>query len=517
MALVKVTNVGQYGVNKDLSTHELPINAFTDARNIRFLDGLVYQSFGYGEVYQAPSFAPQYILPVTISGARYWIYTTAAKTYAVTSTGGSPVVTDITHATPRTGVVNQWTYAMLSGLPILNVGDTSKIPMSWDLNTANKFIDLVNWPANTYCKSLRGFKNFLIAMNVTKAGVANPFLVMWSHPADPGTLPSSWDKTDTTKDAGEFDLAETTDPIVDGLTLGDSFIVYKESSTHRMDYIGGNLVFRQQKIFGMNGIMNKNCVTEFDGWHFVVSNSDVIVHNGQSAQSVLDKQTRRFLFQDIDVTYKSNVFVFKNPFLNEIFVCYPSIGSTSCDKAMVYNFVDKTVSFRDLPSVNHANYGSVSTDATSTWDSDAASWDSDLTAWNGPDYTPDTQRVLMASALTKLYLLDASASYAGALPNAYLERRGLSFDSPESIKTITGIRPRITGNNGETVMIQVGKSTTIDGDPIYGAAKPFTIGSSLKIDCYVSSRYPAIKFSTGSAYVWRLDSYDFDVEITGAF
>lgn len=96
-----IKQVGSAGVNKDLSAHDLPPNAWTAASNIRFLDGMASQFYGHGEVYNSPSVVPQFVMPVTISGARYWIYTSAAKTYCVTITGGSAVHTDITHATPR--------------------------------------------------------------------------------------------------------------------------------------------------------------------------------------------------------------------------------------------------------------------------------------------------------------------------------------------------------------------------------------------------------------------------------
>jgi hypothetical protein len=517
MALVKIQNVGQFGVNKDLSQHELPINAWTDARNIRFLDGYAYQFYGHGEVYNSPSVVPQYVLPITITGTRYWIYATAAKTYAVTQSGGSAAVhTDITHATPRTGTANSWTYAVIGGIPVLNAGD-GKVPMSWDTNLSNKFIDLANFAARAdSCKAIRAYKNFLVALNVTIAGVNKPFLVKWSHPYDPGSISASWDETDATKDAGQTDLAEATSPIVDGLPLRDSFIIYTENSTHRMDYVGGQGVFRFSKIMGMSGMLNRNCAVEFDGWHFVVTGSDVIIHDGQSATSVLDKMTRRSFFQTIDVTNRSMVFAFKNPFLNEIFLAYPSIGASACDKAMVYNFVDKTVSFRDLPNLNHANYGSVSNDLGGLWSQDSDSWDSDLTFWNGPDYTPDTARVLMASIDQKLYMLDASASFNGTLPTAYIERRGLSFDTPESIKTIKGVRPIISGNVGHTVLVGVGYANTPYEEPTW-VTGTYTIGSQVAVDLFASGRYIAIKYSSGTAYQWRLDSFQIDVETNGAW
>jgi hypothetical protein len=511
MAWVRIPNAGSGGVNKDLSQHELPLNVWTDAQNIRFLNGYAYQFYGHGEVYNSPSEAPQHVLPVNVGGGRYWIYTTAGKTFAVTNSGGVAVHTDITHATPRTGVVNQWTSTLLSGIPILNVGDTTHVPMTWDQNLANRFVDLPNWPANTYCKSLRSFRNILVALNVTKTTTNYPYMVKWSHPADPGSVPASWDETDATRDAGEFDLAEGYDHIIDGLQLRDSFMIYKENSCWRLDYTGGAFVLRSNKVLGTSGAMNRNCIVEIDGFHVVLTGSDVIVHDGMSAQSVLDRQTRRHLFQSIDVDGTDLCFVFKNPFFNEVFICYPSIGSSVCDTAMVWNYVDRTVSFRSLPNINHAAFGPVDNSLAGNWNQDPAPWASDLSAWDGPDFVPSTARVIFGSNSTKLYMLDSSASFDGVIPSAYLERRGLSFGEPERMKYIRGIRPRIAGNPGETVRVKIGYSNDPYDEPTWKENRTHTIGSTVAINCMVSGRYIAIRFETGTAYQWRLDSYDIDV------
>ncbi len=516
--MVRVPNAGSVGVVKDLSQHELPVNAWSDASNIRFLDGYASQFLGHSQVYGTPSATPQHVLPLNIGAGRYWIYATAAKTYVVTVTGGAAVHTDITHATPRTGVSNQWTSTSLSGIPIFNVGDTSKIPMSWDLDITHKFVDLANWPASTYCKSLRTFKNILIALNVTKSTTNYPYMVKFSHPADPGAVPASWDITDATKDAGEFDLAEGGDYIIDGLQLRDYFMVYKENSVWRLAYTGGQFVLQGQKVLGVSGAMNRNCIVEVDGWHFVLTGSDIVVHDGQAATSVLDKQARRALFQDMDVSYNSLAFVFKNPFLNEVYVCYVSIGGTVPNKALVWNYKDKTVSYRSLPNINHAAYGAIDNTLTGTWASDSDPWASDVTAWDGPDFMPQTTRVLMASNDTKLFMLDSTASFDGVAPVSYLERRGLGFDDDEHIKMIKSVRARIKGNNGQTVMVKIGGHDTDPyADPSYDVTMTHTIGDTLSCDGIVAYRYPAIRFESGTAYQWRLDSYDMDMDILGMY
>lgn len=511
---------GAIGVIKDIAPSELPAGAWSNVRNIRFQDGAALQFLGHGQVYNSPSEAPQYLMQANVAGSRYWLYTTAGKVFAVSNASGSSVHTDITHATPRAGTVNAWSGCVFGGIPVLNAGD-GKAPMYWDQNLAHKFADLPNWPAATSCKVLRQYKSLLIALDVTKSGTRFPFMVKWSTEADPGALPSTWNESDPTQDAGEFDLAEGQDPIVDGLGLKDSFIVYKESSTWALDYIGGTFVLKSRKVSGMSGLLNMNCAVDFDSGmqnlHFAVTGSDIVIHDGFSAQSVLDKKARRYFFQNIDVTNKGKVFVTKNPFLNEIFVAYPSIGATWCDTALVYNYVDGTVSFRSLPNVTHAAYGPVDNSLAGNWNQDSAPWDTDLTAWNGPDYTPDTARVMMGSADSKLFLLDASASFDGALPDAYLERTGLSFDAPERIKLVSGLRPRITGNPGGTVIVKVGTSDAPDGAPAWLATMTYTIGSTLKLDCFVSGRYLAIRFETGTAYTWRLDGFDVIVDDAGEF
>lgn len=517
MPLIPIKNAGAIGVNRDLSAADLPLQAWTAASNVRFLDGMAMPFYGQGEVYNSPAYVPQYVMPCSVAGARYWIYATATKTFAVTITGGATVHTDITHLTPRAGVVNAWTGCVFGGVPILNTGDALSKPMYWNQDLAAKFVDLTAWPTGTFCKSLRQYKQFLIALGLTRGGVDLPFTVKWSSPAVPGAIPATWDAADATNDAGEFDLAEGQDIIIDGMALRDSFMIYKEASIWRADFTGGQYVFRFSKVLGTSGAMNRNCIAELDGFHLVLTGSDVIYHDGQNAVSVLDKQSRRDLFQSIDVDGAKLCFVFKNPFFNEVFVCYPAIGSTSCDRAMVYNYVDKTVSFREMPNLNHAAFGPVDNGLSGTWSSDSAPWKADLTAWGGPDFVPSSARTIMASANQKLYMMDSSSSFDGVIPAAFIERRGLYFDAPDRIKMVTGVLPRLTGTVGETVIIEIGSSDDPYSDPVYGPPMAHVIGTTFRNDCFVTGRYIAIRFSTGTAFQWRLDSYSLDIEDAGAF
>ena len=127
MAFVPVKQVGQFGVNRDLSTSELPINAWTDCQNIRFLDGSAYQFYGHGEIYAGTAVEPYHVLPVTVGGVKYWLYAGANKIYQVGAPGGVITHTNITRQTASvdvdyTATRNKWTSTVLGGIPILNNG-----------------------------------------------------------------------------------------------------------------------------------------------------------------------------------------------------------------------------------------------------------------------------------------------------------------------------------------------------------------------------------------------------------
>lgn len=591
--LAKVRNAGAIGIVKDQSPHELPLGAWTDGRNVRFLDGYAQQFLGHGSAYGDPLVTPYHVAAAYAGADRYWLYAGAEKIAATTIKNGRAVHVNLTRAetvlglkyatgplfgslgvnagtsaglqpgclaglqnnaqsthvaapsfatsallsglapaneagassrliagtltrdVPYSMVPNQITATQLSGIPIINPGNLTDPPQRWNLDPTKRCQRLENWPVNTYCKALRAYKFFLVALNITDDRGNLPYMVKWSTAAEPGAVPATWDPSDATEMAGERDIAEGGDPIIDGLQLRDSFMIYKEQSVWRMDFIGGQDVMRTQKVGGISGALNRNCVVELDGLHFVLTGSDVVVHDGQTVTPVLDKKARRALFQDMDVDAVDRAFVFKNPFVNEVFVCYASIGNSVPNRALVWNYKDNTVAYRDLPALHHANYGTVDNTLGGTWESDPDPWDSDLTAWDGPDFTPNTTRVLMASDMAKLYLLDTSASFDGVKPETWLERIGMSFDAPESMKLVRGVRARIAGNVGKTVLIDIGTAPDPYTEPVYNVTMTHTIGQTVLCECMLTGRYIAMRVRSGTAYFWRLDSFDIDVEEAG--
>lgn len=346
------------GVVRDTPPHKLNDAAFSDGENIRFGDEGAEALTNDIETFSSAGFSPlwlQFFPPIT---APLWVYASLTEVWVVENT----THTEITRVSgDYTAVAEErWQSAILNGIGVFN--NSVDIPQAWNpIDSGTPLIDLPNWDSNRRAKCIRSFKNFLIALNMTDSGVNRPYRILWSDSADAGTVPGSWDSTDPTTDSREFDLAETSDYLVDQLPLGDVNIVYKENSVWGMQYIGPPFYFRFWKILSKNGLLHRDCVANVPFGHAVVTQDDIILHSGQveNFKSILTKSQRRWLFSAIDPSSFYNSFLVADPQKGELYFCFPELGSTYATMALIWNWRDKNIGFRTLLSIPFAATGPV--------------------------------------------------------------------------------------------------------------------------------------------------------------
>lgn len=509
------------GIIKDLMLDAFPAGAVTDANNVRFKEGSVEQYLGESVAYATAPIAPVTSMAIRNSTDKYFVVLSQAKAYAVTGTG--PTWTNITRQTASVDVDyaatldTLWNGGVLNGVPVLN--NSVDLPQYWStVAPATKLAALPNWPATATCRVMRPFSNYLFALDVTKAGTRYPHRVKWSHPADPGSVPSSWDETDATKDAGEFDL-DGSGYLIDCMPMRNNLIIYKENSTHLCTYTGAPFIWSFQKLFSNSGMLSPDCGVEVDGYHYVLTNNDFIKHDGNTITSVLDKVTRRWLFQTMDSDYYDRCFVTRNVYFGEVWVCYVEVGQTSCTKALVYNYRNQTVSFRDLPAVTSASIGQAEDTALNTWASDSDAWDTDLTAWGAArEMGAQQERTLLSSqANSQLVLVDSGTTYRGTAISSYMERTGISFDAPDILKTITRLRPRVYAPAGTVLSFKVGSQSDLYGSVTWSSPVNFTVGTSVTVDTFATGRYLAWRMESASASGFRVEALDIEVSTRGAW
>ena len=490
------------GINSDLSPEELGVGFWSASQNMRFADGYAARFRGTRQVFDTPTVTPYFLMPYAASTARYWVHAGLTSVFADDGTSRANIT-----GTALTGAIDdRFTGGTLGGVLVLNNGVDK--PRFW--GGTGTLADLTGWGATHKCASLRPFKNFLIALDITKGSTRYPHMVKWSAAAVPGAIPTSWDETNPALDAGENDLAETPDLLVDCLPLGDVNIVYKERSMYAMTFIGAPYIFRFQRLPGDVGMLARGCAV-------ATPNGHVVLHAGQGVQSISNAIIRDYIFKNINSACYKRAFVTSNPQKNEVWVCFPMGDATSCNTACVWNWVSKAWSVRTLVGATYGDSGQFNAaSGSSTW-VDSDSWEVDATSWNENEYSPAESRLLLCHNTPMISLADTGTSDFGALIDASLERTGMHFDSPNIVKTARAVYPRIDGFFDTVVNVQVGAAMVADAAPVWQPPVPFRVGIDQKIDTFATGRYLALRFSNSTYAQWRIRSFDIDYTNAGLY
>jgi len=483
---------------------------------------------GWAQIFGTPTVAPHHLLAVTNGGTRFWVYLSLTKAYAFDGASHNNITrqtasVDVNYTASQT---REWNSTLLAGIPIFNNG--IDVPQFWSpAGSSTKLQDLTNWDAAVRAKVIRAFGPFLMAFNVTDTGTNYPHMVRWSHPAVPGAVPVSWDPDDLAFDTGEVDLSDIeAGVILDALPLGENMYVYKESSVRKVRYVGGRGIFD----FGQNawlpktGLLAARCVTVTgDGLRQVfASQDDIIWHDGNKVQSVLDKRQRRRLFNELDTTNYSNSFMFCHPARSEVFFCYPTTGNVQPNRALVMNYSRGdlfVVTEMDGVTFRHGASGPMEAPAGGTWDADSNSWDSDLEPWAQQERR---QTLLAGTDTTKIFQFDTVPTRDGVAFVSQLRRTGLGLlgrkkdGSPivdfQRMRMFTRVWPKIRGS--QSISVRFAGQEVVNGPISWSSVSSFDPVSQNFCDPGpVSGR--SVGFEMYSTGQWGIDGYKIDINPLG--
>jgi hypothetical protein len=530
MALIPIDQVGQIGIVKDINAWQLPNNVWTDGNNIRAEHGAIQKTPGYKEVMASCPVAPYYITNLVAGSASYWVIGGLAKIYVHNGSSW----TDITRssgdysATARGG----WISTVLAGVLIMTNGVDD--PQFWALSSGvpavgTRMADLTNWPASTECKSIKAFRSFLISLNVSKSGTKYSNLVKWSTEAAIQTVPSSWDETSATVDAGEYELADSKGAILDGLPLTDKFMIYKEDSVYQMSYVGTPFIFAFRQLSPTIGALSTNCVAEFGDRHFVFGNGDIYINDGMKIESILPHKMRDYLFGNMNGDEHEKAFVVADYGNTEMWACYVSSGNLTnvqCDKALVWNWANQTFTERDLPETSMIGYGIEGDPLSSaSWSADTSTWANSTLNWNtaGASAFSNTagKSLVMASATdTKMYRHETGNTKDGTNMTSYIERTGITVDesgqpNATMVKKVLSVWPKMSSNDANAVNVYVGAQMSTEESITWEGPYTFNPDSQSKVPVRVTGKYIGVKFESTGDQTWRLDGYSLDVMNAG--
>lgn len=563
MAIFPVRELGKLGVFPDSNPYNIAANGFNDGNNVVFREGNITRSHVYKQLYPAiksaktwDSFSTDWDSATSISyesaeggntnNARF------VGSFADASNGESVVVCDndgtvraypggnLQIVTPGVTLVNNeepWSHAQVSGISVLS--RPGMVPYARNLLSDSTYLSLgaSNWGTTT-ASVVRGYNDFLVALNVTKGSTNYPTMVKWCNPVSYGQTVASldWDAASTTNSAGENVLGEMTSAIRDGLKLGTVFIIYSADQVWIMEYTGSSLVFNFRRLFSTGGVINTNCVVEVDNKHFVFGVDDIYVHDGMTKRSIADNRVRRAIFKNIDVNKTKRFFVNHDPVGSFIYFCYSTkaneVGFTNtefCNKAAVYNYREDNWSFVDLPNIVGGAVSKLSL-SSSGYVNTGDGYDSYNTAYLSFDDSSNRYPVMLGitdntNGLTesRVYALDLPMLGTVNLPvsmetvrPAWVFRSGIDLDEVQAglrgYKYINSIVPESEQDLSSGVFRwEVGASDTPGALVSFATTYDFNPTDDYKINTRAFGRYLAYKVTVDNANHFKFSGFDVEI------
>lgn len=322
---------------------------------------------------------------------------------------------------------------------------------------------------------------FAISLGCTnEAGDYDPLLVRWSSQENFNDWTAS-----ATNTAGSNPL-NTGSRIVGGMHSRQAVMIWTDTATHTMQYVGGPFVFRFRHIGDNTGLIGPHAAAEFNGIPFWMGDTNFFVWQGGAVQT-LDCTVRRYVFDDFNRINSDKVFAGINSEFNEITWLYPSANSLECDRYVSYN-----------PLENYWVYG---TGKFTTW-SDKGVYSSMITG--GSDsylYNNEPEGVYTAD---------------GNLLSSYIESAAFEIDSGNQIMMIRRLIPDVSiSPAGQVKFSMTTKRYPQAADETVKG--PFIIQPNTeKIDFRARGRQATIKIDCSTAGVaWKYGSMRLQIQPDG--
>jgi hypothetical protein len=564
MSNLPLRKLGAVGVITDANPYDLPPNAFSAANNVVFTANRIQRAPVFKQLFNPVRSALTYVAATMSYVSNTNVYNSAeggssasarfVGSFAHPTAGESVFVCEndgtvraypsnnLTFLTPSNGLVtndNPWSHAQVSGVSFL-----ARKGMRPYARTISKepVYNLMrgDWVSTDTATVVRSYTGFAIMLGMNKNGVDYPTMVKWANPFGFGSTTDQifWDPANTAYVSGENVISDMKYPIRDGLTLGNSFVIYNQQQLWLMEYRGDASVFGFRRLPFEGGIINTNCVVEVENQHFVFGEQDIYVHDGMSRRSLADARVRQRIYNTLDRSKQTSCFVVHDSVSKLIHFCYSTLqdeasfnGTAFCNQAAIYNYANDTWSFMDLPNVvggAEANATLVKNSFPDT-NSTYQYYNTSYTTFSGAG-TPKLPIMLgvydagKSLTDTRVYAVDLPAvgvvnlpAHAETLKTAYVERVGIDMDETglalRAYKTVQTVVPQASFDDSTgSFTFEFGAADLPKQTPNYRSKTVYNPSEDYKIDMMVSGRYLAYKVSTDSISNFQLSGMDLEIK-----
>ena len=247
----------------------------------------------------AISFSTTGALPTGITaGTTYYVFNSSGLTFQLLNAAGA--------------VIN--TSGSQSGVQTITPQDIPLVQNHIMVSDTSRFI--MTFGANDYGSS-----------------VQDPMLIRWSSQDDP----YNW-TPDATNQAGSIRLSDGSQ-IVTVIQTRQEIVVFTDSAVYSLQYLGPPNVWSTQLLGDNISIEGQNAAALASGIVYWMGVDKFYAYDGRV--QTLNCDVRRYVFSDFNQAQSAQVFAGTNEGFNEIWWFYCSANSTTVDKYVVYNYLEK--------------------------------------------------------------------------------------------------------------------------------------------------------------------------------
>jgi hypothetical protein len=174
---------------------------------------------------------------------------------------------------------------------------------------------------------------FAFGCNDYGSAVQDPMLIRWS--AQESAV--NWTPA-ATNQAGSLRLSHGSE-LVSAIQTRQELVVFTDSALYSLQYNGSELVWGAQLLGDNLSIVGQNAVAVGSGVVYWMGVDKFYAYDGRV--QTLPCDLRRYVFQDFNQTQAQQVFAGTNEGFNEVWWFYCSANSTTVDRYVVFNYLEK--------------------------------------------------------------------------------------------------------------------------------------------------------------------------------
>ena len=339
---------------------------------------------------------------------------------------------------------------------------------------------------------------FAFGANTISTTTQDPMLVRWSDQEDF----TNWSPA-ATNQAGSLRFSRGTE-IVTALQSRQEVLVWTDSSLYSMQYLGGTLVWGAQLVGENISIVSQNSVAYANGVSFWMGKDKFYTYEGRT--QTLPCDLLRYVFNDFNSLQYDQVHAGTNEEFNEIWWFYCSSGSTTIDRYVVYNYLEKIWYYGTLARTAWLDSGTRSFPIAATYTYNLVNHEEGI-----DNNETGTEAAISAHITSGEFDLDDGHKFSfiwRVLPDMTFD--GSTAESPAATMTFYPLKNSGAGYTDPT------SEGGVDNGTITRTATVPVEKYTGQIDTRVRGRQMAIKVSSNALGVqWQLGSPRLDMRADG--